>query len=289
MNKVFLGLILAVCVLGMALVMLNDRLGRKPETRQAQVEETTPAGISPEDLAAAARARELEEAAAALAPPKLEETAERADEPVPLPEPLAPEPRQQAARDIPPRAEPAPEPDAPPIAPEPVRRPEAKPEPKPEPAPAQRAEAKPAPEPAQKAETKPAPRTEPERRAEVKPERKPEQKPAAAKAGNAGKGEISRFVIFAREKGATVRVGGNAKMGYSSMTLENPERVVVDLDGDWTFPANPGVPKNDLVSAVRVGQNGDKTRVVIDLKAKPRRVVLVPFKNGEGVDVRVDL
>ena len=31
MNKIIMGLIVAVCVLGMALIMLNEKLGRKPD------------------------------------------------------------------------------------------------------------------------------------------------------------------------------------------------------------------------------------------------------------------
>lgn len=256
MNKVFLGLILAVCVLGMALVMLNDRLGRKPEPRPAASVAQPAQERSPEEIAAQARAMEL--ARAALSPPAEKEPEDIQKESLPEP---APEPRHQprpeavASRKPPQQPESAPLPEAKPALrqPEPVPRPEPKPEPKP---------------------------------VAEQPKREP-QPAAPAKEAASGK-TATRFVIYARDKGATVRVGGNAKVEYSSMTLENPNRVVVDLTGDWKFPPNPGIPKNDLVSAVRVGQNGDKTRLVIDLKVKPRKVVLVPFKNGDGVDVRVD-
>lgn len=268
MNKVFLGIILAVCVLGMLLVMLNDRLGRKPEQRpMPPVAETaiTPTK-TPEEIEAAARALEIADAARALAGP--EEQAGRPDvEILPVPEPIAPPP---ALRPEPPRqARPEPMPATNPATPEAIP-------------------------PAPKApEAKPAPAVAPLKPAA--PEQKPaerEQKPAAPKsdaqpAGKSGD-TISRFVVYARDKGATVRIGGNGKLAYSYMTLENPDRIVVDLPGDWKFPATPGIPKNDFVSAMRVGKSGDKTRLVIDLKAKPRKVALVPFKSGDGVDVRVD-
>jgi len=255
MNKVFLGLILAVCILGMALVMLNNRLGRKPDQRQAPpvAEVVQPPSRSPVEIEDQARA--METARSALVQPESagRETALEAG--ISEREPV-----------VPPRLRPKSEP-------------EARPEPrKPEP----KQELAVAPEP------KPAPKP---REQTVKPEPAPaSEQPKQAAASNAGAGSrtATRFVIYARDKGATVRVGGNAKVEYSSMTLENPNRVVVDLAGDWKFPPNPGIPKNDLVSAVRVGQNGDKTRLVIDLKAKPRKVILVPFKNGDGVDVRVD-
>lgn len=268
MNKVFIGLILAVCVLGMALVMLNDRLGRKTDTRQAQqITHTSPLPRSPEEMAAAAKAMELAQAKTALEAPQIENH-EPAPQPVAEKQPV----RRSPARELP----------------------ETKPARVPEPAPKQEApkirEQKdvevPRPKPEAVAEVKPA-KPEPPQAEVAKPEpaAKPEPKQDADKAGTK---TATRFVVYARDKGATVRIGGNAKVDYSSMTLEDPNRVVVDLAGEWKFPANTGVPKNELVSAVRVGKNGDKTRVVIDLKIKPRRVLLVPFKSGDGVDVRVD-
>lgn len=71
------------------------------------------------------------------------------------------------------------------------------------------------------------------------------------------------------------------------MTLTNPERVVVDLEGQWQIKA-PGVPKNALVSNVRIGKMADKTRVVIDLNEKPTRARFVLSKDGATLDVRLD-
>lgn len=101
--------------------------------------------------------------------------------------------------------------------------------------------------------------------------------------------EVKKFVIFARENGATVRITGNGPMAWRSMVLDNPPRVVLDLDGEWSFPAHPGVPKNDMVNTVRVGKPaGNKTRVVIDLKNKPKSSRVIAAKDGDGFDVRVD-
>ena len=41
MNKVILSLLLAVCILGMALIMLNERLGRKSEPAPAPAAEVS--------------------------------------------------------------------------------------------------------------------------------------------------------------------------------------------------------------------------------------------------------
>lgn len=267
MNKVFIGLILAVCVLGMALVMLNDRLGRKPEQRPAPpIAETVQPARTPEEIAATARAMELAEAT--VAPPVAREPEQPADNETERPGVMERPARIEQPKPI--------------VKPEPVAKPEPKPL-RPEPV------AKPAPKPTELPPVKPDTRVE----LAPKPEAKPEQsgrtgQTTSPKDTPAGNKTATKFVIYARDKGATVRVGGNSKVDYSSMTLENPDRVVVDLAGDWKFPPNPGVPKNDMVSAVRVGQNGDKTRLVIDLKGKPRKVILVPHKNSDGVDIRVD-
>ncbi|MBD5641239.1 MAG: AMIN domain-containing protein [Desulfovibrio sp.] len=267
MNKVFLGIVLAVCILGMLLVMLNDRLGRK-STPVASLPVTEQPDTRASEMEAAARELEIANAAEALAPPIVEEhPAYKAEEPAapmesPSLSPTSPEPVPAYA------------------APAEISEPRLPVTPPVEPVP-QEPQAKPAPAPART-----APVAEP-----VRQDPRPAQQPAATQApAQAVKGArvINRFVIYSRERGATVRIGGAGKLDYSSMTLTNPDRVVVDLPGNWKFPANPGVPKNDLVSAVRVGQSGDKTRVVIDLKMPARKVVLVPFKAGDGVDVRVD-
>ena len=107
------------------------------------------------------------------------------------------------------------------------------------------------------------------RRTSPKPKRQRPKSPGRKKAAAPRERNISRFVVFARDKGATVRLEGNAPLRYKSMNLTNPDRVVVDLDGQWQIKA-PGVPKNPLVSNVRIGKMADKTRVVIDSRQNPK-------------------
>lgn len=282
MNKVILGLILAVCVLGLALVMLNERLGRNSETQPVPVitehrrpvtptlEDVRPFNSeaekpslpsrperTPEEILSAARELEEKEAEAALAAPVRE-----IPEQMPPAESVKPAPRQDAAQ------KPGPEGQKPE-----TRKPEPLPEPKQEQAPS-------APKPAVQTPPKPeSPTVQP-------PQPRQAEQPKPAKTD--GKKTITRFVVFSREKGATIRVTGNGPLNYKSMILENPDRFVIDLDGDWQFPSNTGVPKNEFVNSLRVGKMGDKTRVVIDLKEKPRVSRVLPGKNGDSVDVRLD-
>lgn len=295
MNKVIVGLILAVCVLGMALVMLNERLGRKSEptppiTQATQggkeyreltglreptiqpdydspVRQVTQPNATDEARALAAEVAEEENARAALAPPAVEKPRLPEIPDIPLP---------------PARADRSPEPQK---------------------ADAQKSgddraksQDRPAEKPAAKAA---APEKTPARQdkaAARAPERdeKADRAQAAAAAQQPAKPraplshDITRFVVFARENGATVRLNGNGPMKYRVMNLENPDRVVLDIDGDWKFPEKLEVPKNDLVNSVRVGRAGDRTRLVIDLKEKPRVNRVIPSKSRDGLDLRVD-
>ena len=66
-------------------------------------------------------------------------------------------------------------------------------------------------------------------------------------------------------------------VGHYSV-LGNPDRVVLDLAGNWEITV-PRVPSNRLIQAVRVGQHEDKTRIVFDMKTMGR-VALVPLNRN---------
>ena len=253
MNKVILSLLLAVCILGMALIMLNERLGRKSEPVPAPTAEAgepaapdSGAGLPPLSTDAAQNG---------LAAPVVEDISERAQ--MPPAAPAAPGPQAAARENM----------STPPAMERTAQS-------------AKTESSAPARAETQK-EERPAQTDKP------KAEKAKTEKPRAGKAAAPRERNISRFVVFARDKGATVRLEGNAPLRYKSMNLTNPDRVVVDLDGQWQIKA-PGVPKNPLVSNVRIGKMADKTRVVIDLKAKPQNTRFVLAKDGNTLDVRVD-
>ena len=120
------------------------------------------------------------------------------------------------------------------------------------------------------------------------------EKPAPAAAHSAQKTEkpaaehksVTKFVVFSRDKGVTVRIKGAAPLIYKNMTLSSPERLVIDLDGKWQIKA-PGVPKNSLVKNVRIGKADDKTRIVIDLSSKAKSKFSLS-KDQRTLDVRLD-
>jgi hypothetical protein len=269
MNKIFLSLLLAVCVLGMVLIMLNERL-RKPDQTPAPTTVLEPA--PPVD--------------ATPVPPPAVSSVETPPVPDPVPTPApsdirppaAPPAENSAMREpqLPVGVAPVPQPSTP-AGGEQVR-------PVPPSAPAAKSETS-MPEVTARPETaKPA----------ARPEATSRREPSAAGAAGSGKEKaaapqqrtITKFVVFAREKGATVRLAGTAPISYKSMELANPDRMVVDLEGAWQIKA-PGVPKNAVVTNVRLGREGKKTRIVIDLSQKARSRFILS-QDRMTLDIRLD-
>lgn len=254
MNKIFLSLLLAVCVLGMVLIMLNERL-RKPDQTPAPTTVLEPA--PPVD--------------ATPVPPPAVSSVETPPVPDPVPTP--------APSDIRPPA-------APPVENSAMREPQlpvgVAPVPQPSP-------------PAGGEQVRPVSPSAPAAKSETsKPGATPRPEPSAAGAAGSGREKaaapqprtITKFVVFAREKGATVRLAGTAPISYKSMELVNPDRMVVDLEGTWQIKA-PGVPKNAVVTNVRLGKEGKKTRIVIDLSQKARSRFILS-QDRMTLDIRLD-
>lgn len=334
MNKIIMGLIVAVCVLGMALIMLNEKLGRKPDPAPVATEASPvsapegpgsaslPSGRpAPEDMMTSLPAPSPSPAPSLTPPPAPmapvaeapaapafsfggeTDTAPATLPPLPQTTPPAPEPVQA----------PAPEVEAPLPSASPVPVPPLPEERKDVPVPSlasnvvaahEREAAADTPrETAEKPKAAPAPSKKKEKARESKADvetakaesaweesrkkeaPRKEAAPAKAKASSADK-SVERFVVYAREDGATVRIVGNANISYKPMVLTGPDRVVVDLDGDWDIKA-PGIPKNDLVTNVRIGKLNGKTRVVIDLNSSAKTRYTLS-KDRRMLDVRVD-
>lgn len=106
-------------------------------------------------------------------------------------------------------------------------------------------------------------------------------KPAKPK----GPKTIKKIAIFRMDDEVALRVEGSEAVTYKTMQLKSPDRLVLDLDGEWAIKA-PGVPDNKFISNVRIGKQSDKTRIVIDLKQNPQGVRYVK-RGAEGFDVRM--
>ncbi len=125
--------------------------------------------------------------------------------------------------------------------------------------------------------------------AEKKKEIKVEEKKVEKKAEAQKKNEpltVTNFVVYVRENGATVRFDGNNDLRYKTLQMHNPERVLIEFEGKWDIDV-PQIPKNEMVSQIRVARQTKKTRVVLDLKSSPRSCRFVQ-KRKENLDVRLD-
>lgn len=269
MNKTFLGLLLAVCVLGMALILLNNRMhvSDSPSTTQAAPEPVSDAPGQPSQENTALPQGTMQSG--------IPTTHESVALPPTTPETAAQPPLQEAV--TPPLQAPLPNPGA--LQTDGPAAAKSAPAPTPQPAVVKPTPAAPkVHEPAPKAT--PTPLThEPTPKVAPPTQEKPSKPQVAPK--------INKFVVYARATGATVRLVGNAKISYTNTMLQSPERLVIDLDGPWEIKA-PGVPKNPLVTNIRIGKQGDKTRVVIDLSQKPAKTRYVLSKNLRMLDIRVD-
>ena len=96
---------------------------------------------------------------------------------------------------------------------------------------------------------------------------------------------IKKISVLPIGDGVTVRLDSNQMPKYRIMRLNSPERLVLDLLGQWKLRA-PGVPNNKLVSNIRIGHHKEGTRIVIDLKQVPASIRYLKY-GITGLDVRI--
>jgi len=109
--------------------------------------------------------------------------------------------------------------------------------------------------------------------------------PAAKPAARGGVRNITSAVVYVTQEGVTLRLGADAPLECKSMPLHNPERLVLDCDGQWNVAA-PIVPQNKIIKAVRVGRQADSTRMAVDLHRAPASHRLLQT-SPRGLDVRL--
>jgi len=100
-----------------------------------------------------------------------------------------------------------------------------------------------------------------------------------------GTKNITNIVVYATQEGATLRLSGDNPFVYKSMLLHNPERFVLDFEGQWNVNI-PGIPPNKLIKAIRVGRQADSTRMVVDLHRAPTSSRVIK-PSPQRLDVRL--
>lgn len=84
-------------------------------------------------------------------------------------------------------------------------------------------------------------------------------------------------------KEISFRLTGAAPVKVKTLLLTNPDRYVVDLQGEWGIEL-PRVPKNLLLKGIRVGQREGATRLVFELTRTPSAAQVKKI-NSKTVDV----
>ena len=87
--------------------------------------------------------------------------------------------------------------------------------------------------------------------------------------------------------GSTIRLTlkGNAPMVGHYFRLKDPERIVLDLAGNWDISVPP-VPSNRLIRSVRTGHHEDKTRLVFDMKMEGKAALVPINRNSLELSVK---
>ena len=80
---------------------------------------------------------------------------------------------------------------------------------------------------------------------------------------------------------------GGSPLSYTSFFLSNPDRLVVDIHGNWEY-YGPTIlrPENPIFSRFRIGIYEDKIRMVMDLKGQTPAPVITKTSTGLNIDVK---
>jgi len=88
-----------------------------------------------------------------------------------------------------------------------------------------------------------------------------------------GKQVITNAVLTMDGDVVTLRLEANGPISGRSFMLPSPDRVVLDIAGDWKL-AVPRVPSNRMLRELRLGARGDGIRLVFDMRVKPNKATL---------------
>lgn len=89
----------------------------------------------------------------------------------------------------------------------------------------------------------------------------------------AGKQVVTSSTLTMDGDVITLRLEANSALKGKAFILASPDRVVLDLSGDWKLTA-PRVPSNRMLRELRVGAREEGTRLVFDMKVKPNKATL---------------
>ena len=95
--------------------------------------------------------------------------------------------------------------------------------------------------------------------------------------------------VEAEDSGDRVRIKllAGAPIGdYRHFFMDGPLRIVLDVKGNWKGPKNNIVHlESDLIKRVRIGEHGDKIRIVLDAKKKVPEASVTFRESPEGLEI----
>lgn len=98
-----------------------------------------------------------------------------------------------------------------------------------------------------------------------------------------------KSIYFKAVKGVTrieLDLGGSP-LSYTSFFLRDPNRLVVDIHGNWEYYGPTTLrPENPIFSKFRIGIYENKIRMVMDLKGQTPAPVIRNTANGLNIDVK---
>ena len=92
-----------------------------------------------------------------------------------------------------------------------------------------------------------------------------ETAPRPATSPVSGTGTIRNISMHFKDKGMLIRFEADSALAVKSFVLTSPDRLVIDLPGNWKGLKVPDMPSNTLVKKVRLGRQGNADRIVLDL------------------------
>ncbi len=140
--------------------------------------------------------------------------------------------------------------------------------------------ASPAGRPPANPEEKNAPQT-PAAQAAAQPEPQPARGPEKPKDGFV----MKNLTLQVSGSEVILKMQADKRFEYRYFLLTGPNRLVVDLPGDWKGLNNPRVPSNQLVKSTRYARFGDGYRFVLDLNEAPR--AQSDKRSGNVVEIRL--
>lgn len=131
----------------------------------------------------------------------------------------------------------------------------------------------------------PAPQAPATPTVQASPTPPPAPKPAPKREEPKGSFVMKNLTLQVAGSEVILKMEADKRFEYRYFLLTNPNRLVVDLTGEWQGLKSPRVPANQLVKSTRYGKFGNGYRFVLDLNEAPR--AHSDSRSGNGVEIRL--